>query len=177
MGWLFSKDQSKKELVAKLTEGWGNEVSKTTALAKSVKGNQLWVVFETVKGEVQERFIALFLLASQKGYGWGYKDMDEDMGPFYYNCPLKFLKMQPLARNDSSKEWREGVKKYWQKNKDAKKMLGKLQPGVVFKTKGLSENEFKVIFNKPYLQVESLKTEMRYNFKKSLCKRIVEVCG
>jgi hypothetical protein len=111
MGWLFSTAwQSKAELVKHLTEGNGLET-----LAHSVRGNILWAVQKSspLDGKAVVTFIACYTMASGKrqGQGWGYKDMDESMFPFYYTCPLKFFKLC-LPPSPSAAEWREAVRKF-----------------------------------------------------------------
>ncbi|WP_240754701.1 hypothetical protein [Parasulfuritortus cantonensis] len=41
-----------------------------------------------------------------KKHGWGYKDLCESMGPYYYTCPLSYLDMVPVANAD----WRGQVR-------------------------------------------------------------------
>jgi hypothetical protein len=110
MGWLFRSGCSRRELIAERTEDWRRTaqdglVVKTTCLAHCYRGGSFSGVLWTVWGrsftkdgvEVQptERWIGCDLLRSQKGFGWGYKDMDESMGPYFYSCPLKYLVSSP----------------------------------------------------------------------------------
>lgn len=37
---------------------------------------------------------------------WGYKDMDETMGPCYYQCPAKILDLLTEPLNESAANWR-----------------------------------------------------------------------
>jgi hypothetical protein len=73
-------------------------------------------------------------------HGWGYKDMDESCGPNAKNCPLKYLELAPWTeeyhgRNgDYAKNWREEVKAYWRKRKEASSIAKKMKPGAEFKT-------------------------------------------
>jgi hypothetical protein len=108
MGWDISYDMSKADQVADLVKGWSEEGRGCRFLAHSVRGNVLYAVGQNFTAGEPERFedrwIFVCLLRKDRGYGWGYKDMDESMGPYYYNCPLKFLDMAPVA----CEEWREG---------------------------------------------------------------------
>jgi len=57
-----------------------------------------------------ERWIGCDLLDYSKAdEGWGYKDMEEGMHPYFYSCPLKYLALVPAV---ASEEWREGVRQY-----------------------------------------------------------------
>jgi hypothetical protein len=111
MGWLFKSGCSRRDLVAERTKDWERTTPegvsvKTTCLAHCYRGGAFSGVLWTVWGrsftkdgvEVQntERWIGCDLLRSQKGFGWGYKDLDESMGPYFYSCPLKYLDLVPI---------------------------------------------------------------------------------
>lgn len=112
MGWLFTQGSSKPDIIHKLTAPEENETRRWETLAHSVRGNILWAVVELTYKQEQsrKRFIVCYPLRSDRGYGWGYKDMDESMHPYQYSCPLKYLEMVPEA----NATWREGVRKYHQ---------------------------------------------------------------
>lgn len=126
MGWSFGWG-SFRGLVSDLARGWTRPSSKdlsfvvtSTCLAKCFRGNPafagtLWSVWEQVftnsdgsETKPPERFIRCDLLRCTSGE-WGYKDMCESMGPYYYNCPQKYLDMVPEVANAS---WREKVAEY-----------------------------------------------------------------
>lgn len=110
MGWDFTKDATRADIIERQTATWTSEAGSTyTTIARACVGNHLWTVIEkTAPGSEPERFIALFLLRRERNYGWGYKAMSEQSGPFYYTCPMKFLDMVPVA----NQEWRDGVLAY-----------------------------------------------------------------
>lgn len=51
---------------------------------------------------------------------WGYKDMDETMGPYYYDCPAAILDMLTPTDNPTSNEWREACRKNLTEKKERK---------------------------------------------------------
>jgi len=123
MGWLFTLGQSRKELVERRTMPWqrtqpDGTVVTSTCLAHCYRGcvfsGVLWSVWERTwtkdNQNVQEpeRWIGCDLLAYQSGYGWGFKDLDESCGPYYFSCPLGYLAMAPVA----NETWREGVRSF-----------------------------------------------------------------
>lgn len=123
MGWTYSHVITEKAaMVANRIAAWSSRrevdgkqvVVSGTCLAHSVRGKCLWTVWEvksiSVDGNelpVVRRFIGLDLLSKDGTYG--YKDMDESVHPYYYDCPLKFLDMVPEV---ASQEWRDGVRAY-----------------------------------------------------------------
>jgi hypothetical protein len=88
----------------------GDIVGRRKIIAHSLRGNNLWCVNEHTytDGRPTISYIMLYRLSCYKGE-WGYKPMDESMGPYYYDCPKKFLKMAGPPMNEWSKDWREKV--------------------------------------------------------------------
>ena len=124
MGWLFTHDSHRSTLVTELTSdrNWTrDDGSKWTAkvVKHCYRGNNfsgvLWVVWSvSIDGQEKDRFIECNLLRfDKKCNGWGYKDMDESMGPYYYSCPLGYLELVP----ELNPEWREGVRTYHETRK------------------------------------------------------------
>jgi len=131
MGWLCrttpcSKSDYLKDLIRDFTND--NERNKIEVLAKSIRGNCLWLVCEvTIKAtNAVSRFIMLALLRSDKGC-WGYKDMEESMHPYFYNCPVKYLDMVPEV---GCQVWRDKVREI------AARKARKMQVGDVYELPG-----------------------------------------
>jgi len=110
MGWLMTQGASKSDVIREQTKPQENDKTKWTCLAHCLRGNVLWTVWEIFRKETDEseRFIACYLLRKDEDYGWGYKDMEESMHPYYYSCPMKYLKMVPEV---GCQEWRDIVLK------------------------------------------------------------------
>lgn len=138
MGWLVGWS-SRKALVDHLLKTTDNERYHQAPIAKFFSGNHLWTVWErTLKSSAlhhlaeqatenprqilgkKERFIVVFLLqcwpiegGTQGEREWGYKDVEECMGPNEVTCPLKFLEMVPESPLPHGPTWRERVKAHW----------------------------------------------------------------
>lgn len=127
MGWIFTPGSSKKQIIAEHTRNWTNEHGKQRrCLAHTIKGNVLWSVWEYDTYSTPERVIFCGLLRNGgKADGWGYKGMDEQMGPFYYTCPLKYLAMTPVACQD----WRDKVLAYHAERKARRQAARRLKLG------------------------------------------------
>lgn len=134
MGWLFMPGSNRKGLLAeRIEEGQhttpdGMTVT-STCLAHCYRGGSfsgvLWTVwertFEKDGQQVQptERWIGCDLLQySRADDGWGYKDMEEAMHPYYYSCPLKYLDLVPEVANEG---WREGVRQYHERRREKRR--------------------------------------------------------
>ena len=119
MGTFYTHGADKKAIIAECTEDYSSAKGTSNVLAKRCIGNELWVVREeTLTGQDPKRIICLYLLTSHGG-DWGYKPMDESMGPHYYKCPVRFLGMVPLpclcegTKPCDCGKWRRNVLAYW----------------------------------------------------------------
>ena len=131
MGWTFT-NQTKAALVAELLQDWESVIDDsdfsrryypnipagTRITSKAIRhrlvGNELWYVRETVRTfpdgrQESERWIGVDLLESN-GRGWGYKSMSEDMGPYYYGCPVEYLELAPQPESEYAGKWREAIR-------------------------------------------------------------------
>jgi hypothetical protein len=137
MGWTLHYNTTKDELVADLTKPFTAERTidgvpvRVEAIKHTIRGNRLWIMRRRTdpdRGEV--RYILLCLLqADRKNNGYGYKDMSEDMHPYYYDCPVTWLDDLTDPINDGSREWREQVRTYHAREKAHKQQVAALKPG------------------------------------------------
>ena len=151
MGWYYDYGASKADTIKTVTKDWDNKNgSKGRCLAKCLRGNVLWTVFEVTDPDGQpHRHIGCYLLQSYEG-DWGYKPMDESVGPFYYSCPLSYLDMVPVANED----WRESVRKYHSKETDGRNIVRNLNIGdTVALREGFRPNKFRLVSKKPLLGI------------------------
>jgi hypothetical protein len=116
MGWLFCAS-SKDELVAYIEHDL-SKVSGLTILGKAVRGSRLW--YAVKRGG--EQYIVLYLTEGDRSqptqWRWGYKDMDESMHPYYYDCPIGLLDLTPQAIES---DWRKAVRAHHAKRKPCPK--------------------------------------------------------
>ena len=78
-------------------------------------GRRLWVAYEYKNKSLS--FIALYLIGKHSS-DYGYKDMDETMGPSYYDCPLSLINKTTGDSSRYSQDWRDQVKAYHQNIKN-----------------------------------------------------------
>ncbi|MDA9856609.1 hypothetical protein N9D23_00690 [Rubripirellula sp.] len=131
MGWLFRQDITRKELIADRTASWertsGETIVRSECLAHCYRGGGfsgvLWAVFERrfindgEEVEPRQRWITCDLIQYRRNSGWGYKDMDESMGPYYYSVPIKYLNMVPIDVYGGNSEWRSEVMRHHEKRR------------------------------------------------------------
>ena len=123
MGWLFCEGMTRKDLIEDRTKAWerttGDLLVKSNCLAHCYRGGSfsgvLWAVWERTfsidgnESQPSERWITCDLIQYQRNSGWGYKDLDESMGPYYYSCPMKYLNLVPIEQFGGNKNWRSLV--------------------------------------------------------------------
>ena len=126
MGWRFGY-YTRKELVDHLCEGNG-----VTTLKRRFVGNTLYTVnaYEQANGTVI-KYACVYLLKGRSNtrYGWGYKDMDETMHPYYYDFPVSWLDLLSPTDSENARKWREEVRKRAEK-------LARLKVGTTWERPG-----------------------------------------
>lgn len=93
----------------------GNGAYNVLKIKRTCYGTRAWVLYELIA--TKEKFIVLYLFRKGEGGGWWYKDLDETMHPYFYDCPLSLIKEAGPTNNKSANEWRDGVKNYHQSRK------------------------------------------------------------
>jgi len=68
-------------------------------------GRHLWMLIQPKEGP---SFICLFKLSSYRG-DWGYKPIDESMGPCYWDCPVSLIQQADPPTTEYATQWRSRV--------------------------------------------------------------------
>lgn len=157
MGWYYTDGASRADIIREITTGWTNPETGANrqTLRHTAVGNVLWTLNETVHaGEVPagrprtERWIGCHLLSRSRD-GWGYKPMDETMGPHYWSCPLAYLDAATEPANEYAKEWRAKARQ-WHAAKAAERAHAKtLKVGDRITVAGIRPNAFQIVSLKP----------------------------
>jgi hypothetical protein len=137
MGFDFTKGAKKTDIVKRLiadrprfNNGRDSFDVSSKTVAHKVIGSSLWMVVEQTKhfklADQTKRLIVLAVLENKRGFGYGYNSHCEEAHPYYYDCPLEFLDMVPVA----SEDWRKGVREYH------RRMNAVLVPNTVYNLEG-----------------------------------------
>lgn len=155
MGWLFCAE-SKKNLVEHLIAN----ISKDRYIRHSVRGNNLWVLMWTV--DKAEKFILLLRMQGTKGNSlpaycrWGYKDMDETMGPYYYDCPISMIH-ESTCSDPRAVEWRKSVLDHHENKKRSAKLWKSVKQGDI-----VAAGDRKVVVIDPTYTVTTFRGRNRF---------------
>ena len=121
MGWSFNLERGGfKETLRDLSaaeEHVFNGVKITrVCLAKCFRGNirhkgNFWTLWERAvfcgDDKIESnKYIVLFLMRCHGGC-WGWKDVDETMGPCEINCPESYIRRASPPVNEWARSWRE----------------------------------------------------------------------
>lgn len=140
-----------------------------------VNMNTAYIAYEIGDAQGNREVIAyVCLLHYTPSYydNFGYKDMDETMGPYQYDCPERILKLLTPTDNEYALQWRE---KCWE-NIRKRKAQPRLKKGMMIEfakpiafNNGVEESVFTVvdprrlIFQNRYMKFKLHRSTLRYN--------------
>ena len=131
MGWsYYPKDEvtTKRELFKRLSRPDSFNQERVELMKNTLVGEHHWYLIKMVEsGKVS---IGLNLFDCDGGE-WGYKSMSEECGPYYYDCPLGFLKEASETSCETTLEWRENVRKFHAEKKSKANRSSALKAGDV----------------------------------------------
>ena len=131
MGWSFNtNDYGRKAHIESLTNQRHFSPGYIPVTFRVV-GNRVWQLVQRPDGT---KFITLDLIAKERGGGWGYKNMDEDCGPYFYDCPATLLDKAGPPATPNAEAWRLKVWEYHDRQKRLKREMQTLKPGTVIVT-------------------------------------------
>ena len=140
--WIHGKqynkvNRSKIKAICDKQLTWEDERGSRKVIKSSIVGNTYYAAVEHIQPDGSRRVwaaITRFQTGSKNGFGnFCYKDMDETVGPYYYDCPLSILNLLTETEYEYAKEWREKVRLYHEQQKEKRNSptLGKLPIGTV----------------------------------------------
>lgn len=110
MGWTTVYGASRRDIIDELTRDETNEKRVYRTLRKCFRGNVMYALMESGPHGETTKWIAVHLLGRDGNRGWGYKSMDETVGPIYYECPVSYLDAADPATAEYAIEWRKTVR-------------------------------------------------------------------
>ena len=119
MGWTSGRDMTPdsivREMVQTQTQGgttW--ECLGHTLIDLGYNEKRLWLISQITRPEKTLRLVICVLM--ELDGDWAYKEISEDMGPCYYDCPLHFLDDLTEPTSDHARGWRERVRRHHHKS-------------------------------------------------------------
>ena len=104
----FSGFYSRNDVVDNLVNQYTSERFSIIDRKATNFGRHLWMLIQPKEGP---SFICLFKLSSYRG-DWGYKPIDESMGPCYWDCPVSLIQQADPPTTEYATQWRNRVHQY-----------------------------------------------------------------
>ena len=112
MGWYYTHGATRGDVITELTTDTVTEERIFRTLRKCFRGNTMYALHEGGKPGETKKWLSVYLLqrGTSDSPGWGYKPMDETMGPYHCDCPVSYLDEADEPMGDNAKEWREACR-------------------------------------------------------------------
>jgi hypothetical protein len=114
MGTYFTTNATQADIIRELVEPLKASGHLVTSRKVVEQGEPvLWTVEKGERNSNPYQFIGCYVLRKSPG-GWGYKPMDETMGPCFYGVPKSWLDKYPCivpnGQKGYSDSWRQEVR-------------------------------------------------------------------
>jgi hypothetical protein len=142
MGWIYTgrpKGMTHEKFFREY-EGWKETNGRFLKWGSHLK--EVYVAYEVRKPEQEPYVIALVIMTDWRKddpFNFGYKDMDELMGPVIDNCPRSILelltpieKLRELGMSERALEWAANWRERCWEHVHAREQL-KLKPGMIIR--------------------------------------------
>ncbi len=138
MGWLFHNDMLQSQTPAEyIAEQYSREtdVYRVNVLATATVGGTIYAAIRNeIKGACAAYvFCGVFLFKNNKKDGFGYKSMDEAMGPCEVDCPDRIMRLlspvEDIPNPGYAAEWRANVTAAKRRRLAARKQAASFRQG------------------------------------------------
>lgn len=138
MGWTFSykpASQSATDYLRKRLLDCDNERGTWKTLATAQVGSTVYAAVERLVKATGERYVFAAVMLTQtdsrSDYNFGWKDLDESMGPYQCDCPERILKLLTPTGNENAIQWRLSCREKRRQVAERKKLLSTIKPGML----------------------------------------------
>jgi len=131
MGWTWTYKKAGESVFDFFSSRWNNEEKRedgSVILRKVldcavVRLKTAYLAYEIISLNRREVVACVCLLGYSKDYyNFGFKEMDESMGPFNYDCPERILNLLTPTSNELAKKWRDQCREMIERKKSAPKL-------------------------------------------------------
>lgn len=104
MGWTYFYNYDRASRLELCRREFGERTTANKILKDAMIDNVYYAAMKHIStGEIW----GLIVLTDMSDGEFGYKDMSEDMMPYYFDCPADIIKLLSPTTNPFSNEWRE----------------------------------------------------------------------
>jgi hypothetical protein len=138
MGWLYKHD-SVDDPVAYLTDQYNHDGEHRTyrVLAAARVANTVYMAVKITEKAIGNSYVlaAVILISNTRKHGFGYKDMDETMGPGECACPDRIMRLlspiEDIPNPSYAAEWRARVAAHKKAVAELRTKRASLRPGSI----------------------------------------------
>ena len=116
MGWTWyhcaARKRNGKPDVKAECDGMLNHGERTRVLKSTMVGSTYYAAVQDNSDDSVWAAIFHTSVNSRDYYDFGYKDMDETMGPYQYNCPDSILDLLTPTDSEWARQWRDRCRKH-----------------------------------------------------------------
>lgn len=127
MGWTFTHKPRGQSVVDFFRQRYGCDASRGRILDGAASLTEAYLAWQKPDGSVVA-LVYLLHYSREAGYNFGYKDMDEDMGPCAIRCPERILGLLTPTEHPLAIAWREKCRAYHARMREKR-----LAPGEVIR--------------------------------------------
>jgi hypothetical protein len=115
MGWLFMRSLGRFRTPGAYLDDQITcdrpEIQTRVLRSAVVKMRTYYAALEVLRPDRERRVVGIvclikYNLRDKEGFIFGYKDMDEDMGPYEAECPAAILDLLTATTNENALDWR-----------------------------------------------------------------------
>lgn len=161
MGWFFPYGALRADVIDEVTRERVGDGRVFRTLRKCFRGNTMYALHESGPEGDTKKWISVYLLQRDSASGdWGYKPIEESMGPVQMDCPVSYLDEADEPPNEYAREWRAAVR-----DLAAKRASKKPKKGETWTLKGCRIPQVKITSVQPLQGVHNYTT---YTIKRRL---------
>lgn len=136
MGWSFSYGSPNPNMKTEMDRlhNWAEGGTVRRVLRSAMVGSTYYAAVEVSKPDTPTRVFASVCLTKKARNEWGYKGMDEGMGPNEARCPATILNLLSPTEHEYALAWRQRCREHIEWKKARAKVVFK--PGMVIEYGG-----------------------------------------
>lgn len=104
MGWTYYCTYGKTNRLEECRKHFGGQPSWATIVKDALVDT---VYYAAMKDSKTQEVWALIVLTYIDDGEFGYKNMDESMLPYYFDCPIEILELLSPTKNEYANRWRQ----------------------------------------------------------------------
>ena len=139
MGWTYVKLSRHETPVEYITRTFSYERNgaKAAVLAAAAVRGTIYAAIRQQDRPTAKPYVycAVVLFKNNRRDGFGYKDMSESMGPYYWDCPDRIMRLlspvSDIPHPGHTAEWRANVAAVKEQRRAARVALSTRQPRIV----------------------------------------------